>query len=777
MKKSFYRFSLILVVFSLLFFNLIQAESIKTCKIIPYPQQIIQQDGIFKIDRKTIVVCPSDRPDIQKIVTQFVDQFKTVSGFRLQVVQYPASVDSKIIEFVMSDKLGPEAYKLKINSKSVQITSGTSNGFFYALQTIYQLLPAGIYGKTLSKVKKWELPCVEIADAPRFSYRGLHLDVCRHFFPVSFVKKYIDAMAIHKLNRFHWHLTDDQGWRIEIKKFPKLTQVGSMREKTLVGHYYENYPQQFDDTAYGGFYTQDEAREIVAYAAERFITVIPEIEMPGHAMAAIASYPYLSCTREKIKVAPKWGIFEDVFCPRDSTFAFLEDVLTEVMDIFPSEYIHIGGDECPKTRWETCPDCQGKIKTLGLKDEHELQSYFIQRIEKFVNSKGRKIIGWDEILEGGLAPNATVMSWRGTKGGIAAAQSGHDVVMTPGEYCYFDHYQAYPVGEPTAIGGFTSLKKVYGYEPVPVELNKEQAKHVLGAQANVWTEYLPTETSVEYMVFPRISAMAEVLWTNPDNKDWERFRQNIPKEFERYNVLDIKPSKVFYDINSTVKISPDNKPEVSLETDNPNAIIRYTFDKRLPRSTSAVYRNAIVLNSNAIINTRAFEKNKKSGKAFSLKVEVSKVTGMKYNASNLNNWYKGGNEFALTDGIFGNTKTANEWVGFSGSNDHEVVFDFDKQADIQSVVFRMLNVPSLRGVFSPEITVYTSTNGENFEAIASESVNKTNNTGWEICENEINFEKTTTRFLKILFKNPSSFNDAKGQKGNSNLFVDEILIR
>jgi len=431
-------------------------------------------------------------------------------------------------------------------------------GIFYALQTLYQLLPADIYGKNRSDIKKWEIPCVNIEDAPRFSYRGLHLDVCRHFFPVEFIKKYIDAMAIHKLNRFHWHLTDDQGWRIEIKKYPLLTEIGSQRPETLIGHYYENMPQQFDNKTYGGYYTQDEAREIVKYAASKFITVIPEIEMPGHAMAAIAAYPYLSCTQKPLNVATKWGVFDDVFCTRETNFTFLEDVLSEIMAIFPSEYIHIGGDECPKTRWKNCPDCQARIKKLKLKDEHELQSYFIQRIEKFVNAQGRKIIGWDEILEGGLAPNATVMSWRGIDGGIAAAKSGHNVIMTPMSHCYFDFYQAEPATEPTAIGGYVPLIKVYDFEPVPKVLTAEEAKYIIGAQANVWTEYITSASHVEYMAYPRASALSEVLWTNPENKNWTRFSANMLNAFDRFKALDINASKAFFDINAKVSAIPSN---------------------------------------------------------------------------------------------------------------------------------------------------------------------------------------------------------------------------
>jgi len=470
--------------------------------------------GVFSFNKKTVIICP-DKPEILRLAQQFATQFALVTGVNLSIQHSQKSGATNAVIFQLMNSLdgSPEAYDLQISPKNIKLSAQAGNGFFYGLQSLYQLLPTDIYNCQRSLLKNWTVPCALINDIPRFSYRGLHLDVSRHYFPVSFIKKYIDAMAIHKFNTFHWHLTDDQGWRIEIKKYPRLTEVGSKRDETLKGYYFDNYPQQFDGKSYGGFYTQDEAREIVAYAKTRFITVIPEIELPGHAQAAVAAYPYLSCTQDStVKVATKWGVFPEVYCPREKTFEFLEDVLTEVMAIFSGKYIHIGGDECPKDNWKKSPDCQALINRLNLKNEDGLQSYFVERIEKYINSKGRQIIGWDEILDGGLAPNATVMSWRGTQGGVAAAKSGHDTIMTPLAYCYFDHYQTDPLNEPTTIGGFLPLKSVYEYEPVPTELTATEAKHVLGAQANVWSEYMPTSESVEYMAYPRASAMSEVVW-------------------------------------------------------------------------------------------------------------------------------------------------------------------------------------------------------------------------------------------------------------------------
>ena len=400
----------------------------------------------------------------------------------------------------------------------------TENGVFYGIQTLRKSIPSQTIASSIL------LPAGTIQDEPRFSYRGMHLDVGRHFFPIEFVKKYIDLLALHNMNTFHWHLTEDQGWRIEIKKYPKLTEIGAWRDRTVIGRNTDEY----DNTRYGGFYTQEQAKEIVEYAQERYITVIPEVDLPGHMLAALAAYPEMGCTGGPYEVCPRWGVFEDVLCiGNEQTMQFLEDVMAEIIDIFPSEYIHIGGDEAPRTRWEKCPKCQARIKAEGLKEDKEhskedrLQSYCMTRIEKFLNSKGRRIIGWDEILEGDVAPNATVMSWRGSAGGIKAAQLGHDVIMTPNDYCYFDYYQSQDTeNEPFAIGGFIPLEKVYSLEPT-ASLTEEQAKHILGAQANLWTEYIPTTEQVEYMVLPRMAALAEVQWTQPEKKDYTYFTTRL----------------------------------------------------------------------------------------------------------------------------------------------------------------------------------------------------------------------------------------------------------
>jgi hexosaminidase len=490
----------------LLFLLISLSFSQNNIAFIPKPQNTLVGKGSFYINTKTYI--QADENSFEANYLKEAIQIQT--GLHLKIT---SKKNSKKIHLVLLEpkiaNFNKEQYEIVVSDSEIVISALTNQGLFYGIQTLLQMVP-------FEKKNEIAIPWIKISDAPKYAWRGMHLDVCRHYFPITFIKKYIDYLAHYKMNTFHWHLTEDQGWRIEIKKYPKLTEVGAWRNGSMVGRYDD---QKIDDIKYGGFYTQEEIKEVVAYASQRHITIVPEIEMPGHSLAALAAYPELSCTDGPFEVGKKWGVFDDVYCPKEETFTFLENVLSEVLALFPSEYIHIGGDECPKTRWKSCAHCQKIIKEKGLKDEHELQSYFIQRIEKFVNSKGRKIIGWDEILEGGLAPNAAVMSWRGTEGGIAAAKQKHYVVMTPGSHCYFDHYQGKPENEPLAIGGFTSLEKVYNFNPMPKELILEEQKYILGAQANVWTEYILTPEQVEYMIMPRMSALAEVLWgtANPEN--------------------------------------------------------------------------------------------------------------------------------------------------------------------------------------------------------------------------------------------------------------------
>jgi hexosaminidase len=508
-----------------------------TYAILPKPAKLIEQKGTFKLANNVVLVLDKENADVRRVATQLADRIAVATGTRPEIKTGKASGPSIYFTSAKSEKLGAEGYGLNVTPKQITIKYAQPKGAFYGVQSLLQLLPTEIFSPTAVTGVNWSVPCCTVEDQPRYAYRGLHLDVGRHFFPVSFIKKYIDLIALHKQNTFHWHLTEDQGWRIEIKKYSLLTQVGSQRKETMAGRYKDN---KYDGKPYGGFYTQDEVREVVKYAQDHFVTVIPEIEMPGHSMAILAGYPQFGSSTDKIvPVATKWGVFEDVLFPREETFAFLQDVLTEVMDLFPGQYIHIGGDECPKVQWKESRFCQDLMKKNGLKDEHELQSYFIQRIDKFITSKGRKIIGWDEILEGGLSPNATVMSWRGTEGGIAAARQKHDAIMTPGNFCYLDHYQTDPKGQPVAIGGFTPVEESYSYEPTPDSLNAEEAKHIIGVQGNVWTEYMRTPEYVEYMVWPRAIALAEVGWTAKNLKNVDDFKKRLEVHKKRLDLLKV----------------------------------------------------------------------------------------------------------------------------------------------------------------------------------------------------------------------------------------------
>jgi hexosaminidase len=500
--------------------------------LIPWPQEVEFHGTKCPLNERLYVIHTGDAPNAYQWLEQNLSEQHSLQQFESLRNERLDMTDATLLLMNVNEQrsdLGEEGYQLTVVPEGLQLEGATPTGVFYGVVTLLQLI------QTDSETDERYLPTCKIVDQPRFRYRGMHLDVCRHFQPAEFVKKYLDLLAMHKMNRFHWHLTEDQGWRIEIKKYPKLQEISAWRDETLIGHARHDKPHKFDGIPHGGYYTQEEIREIVEYAAARHITIIPEIEMPGHSLAALAAYPHLACTEGPFEVAKTWGVFKDVYCAgNEATFEFLEDVLTETMALFPSEYIHVGGDECPKDRWKECEKSQARIKAEGLADEHELQSYFIQRIEKFLNDNGRKLIGWDEILEGGLAPNATVMSWRGEKGGIEAAKAGHDVVMTPGKPCYFDHYQSEDTeNEPLAIGGLNTLASVYAYEPVPAELSADEAKHVLGAQGNVWTEYMKTGDHIEYMVLPRLCALSEVVWSEKiSDRDYEGFLTRLEPHLE-----------------------------------------------------------------------------------------------------------------------------------------------------------------------------------------------------------------------------------------------------
>jgi len=521
--------------------------------IIPIPADLDAGRGEFILDPETGISLshPADAEfrgaaELREVVDRWLSDLRSRSGLPLPVLEAEGAGGRNTIRIQVTGLpdgsrpvapgMGPpgieaEAYELEVGARGIGLEAPALAGVFYGLQSLKQLI-----AETESP-SSWTVPAVEIADTPRFPYRGMHLDVGRHFFPVPFIKRYIDLLATYKMNVFHWHLTEDQGWRLEIQGYPRLTEVGSCRAETMVEKNFD--PFVGDGTEYCGFYTQAEAREIVEYARERFVTVMPEIELPGHSVAALAAYPEFACTPGPFQVATRWGVTRDIYCPKEETFEFLENVLAEVMDIFPSPYIHIGGDEAPKTAWEQSEFAQEVIRREGLADEEELQSWFIRRIEGFLNANGRRLVGWDEILEGGLAPDATVMSWRGVEGGIQAAREGHDVIMTPNSHVYLDHYQGDTLQEPLAIGGYSPLKRVYAYEPVPAELTRTEARHVLGAQGNVWTEYIATTDHLEYMAVPRLLALSEVVWSPSSQRDWDGFTDRLQGQLARLDAEDV----------------------------------------------------------------------------------------------------------------------------------------------------------------------------------------------------------------------------------------------
>lgn len=577
--------------------------------IIPQPVSVQNvPGGSFVLNKAQTVFLSPVNETTQALAGYLTDHVASQTGLQLRVsdVEAPDGNAAGLQLRLRSGKanLGEEGYTLNASATGVILEAKTPAGLFYGIQSLLQLLPARPLRDDV------QIPAVQIFDRPRFAYRGMHLDVARHFFSISFIKKYIDVLAMHKMNVFHWHLTDDQGWRIEIKRYPKLTEIGAFRDETVIGHAAGS--ESYDGKRYGGFYTQDEVREVVAYARSRFITVIPEIEMPGHAVAALTAYPQFACTEGPFRVMRTWGISKDIFCPKEETFAFLENILTEVLDLFPSSYIHIGGDEAPKDRWKESTMAQEVIRQEGLKDEHELQSYFIRRIEAFLNAKGRKLIGWDEILEGGLSPNATVMSWRGMDGAIAAAQQGHDAIMTPTSFCYFDYYQGDKRFEPMSIGGYLPLEKVYNYEPIPAQLTQDEARHILGTQGNVWAEYLPETENVEYMAFPRATALAEVAWTPVNRKNWLDFQTRLQQQFARLDAMNVRYWIPPVQGLGEDRVVPTPTEVLTLQSMFRNGEIRYTLDGTTPTLQSRLYAGLLTISvppSGITVSARVFTEN------------------------------------------------------------------------------------------------------------------------------------------------------------------------
>jgi len=606
-------------------------------RIIPAPARMsIDPEMVnFPLDKQ---IYTSSNDSLLLVAAGYLGDKLGIHGYQIGVLNPGKCIYLELAP--LGDGRNPEAYTLVTSKNGIVIRGNSARGLFYGIQTLLQLLPPEIYGESgLVKRTGIRIPQVSIQDEPRYGWRGMHLDVGRHLYSVEFIKKYIDMLAMHKMNVFHWHLTEDQGWRIEIKKYPKLTEIGSVRMNP-------------DGTTYGGFYTQEQIREVVAYAASRFIDVMPEIEMPGHSVAALAAYPELSCTGGPFEVRAQWGVSKDVYCAgKEITFNFVEGVLSEVISLFPFKYLHIGGDECPKDRWTKCPDCQNRMKTEGLKDEMQLQSYFIRRIEKFLIANNRSLVGWDEILEGGLAPEATVMSWRGITGGIEAAKQGHDVIMSPTSYCYFDFYQGDPRFEPKAIGGNLTMEKVYSYEPAPEELNEEEAKHILGAQGNVWTEYIPDEKQVEYMALPRMSALAEVVWSPKDMRDFEAFTFRMERQYQRFDAMKLN-YRVPTPISTADSFVFTDSLVINFHLALPNAEILYTTDGSDPFASGSVYTEPLVLKSSATVKAIT---RMKSGQT-SVQVEIPAEKQEMLLGINLEPNFTPGIDFDLYTGLYSSTK-------------------------------------------------------------------------------------------------------------------------
>jgi hexosaminidase len=755
----FKKLSITLVFISFLF-TCQEKETAQTkIQILPIPDQLVKQSGSFEINNGTTI----NYTEEFSVSATFLSDYLT-SGTDINLTKSNTSGD---ISFVKDESLtNDEAYSLNVSSEGILISAKTDKGAFYAIQSLRQLLPVGIENNSY-KQKTISVPNVSIEDAPAYGYRGLMLDVGRHMFPVEFIKKYIDAMAMLKMNTFHWHLTEDQGWRIEIKQYPKLQEVAAYRKETLIGHF-RDQPHQWDGKRYGGYYTQEEVKNIVAYAQSRHITVIPEIELPGHSQAAIAAYPELGCTDEQLEVATVWGVHKNVYCPKETTFEFLENVLDEVIALFPSEYIHIGGDEAPKDRWEACSNCQSLIKKEGLHDEHELQSYFISRIEKYLNSKGRQIIGWDEILEGGLAPNATVMSWRGINGAIEAAKQDHDVIMTPNSHMYLDYYQSEDENEPLAIGGFLPLKTVYSFNPIPKELTKEQAKYVLGVQGNVWTEYIPSAEKVEYMTFPRAIAISEIGWSKPENQDYTNFVSRLEHLQKRLTALNINFANHLDEIKGT-QLNEDGKMSYTLTTHS-SYPIRYTTDGSKPTIDSPKYEKSIPLTKSMTIKAMALGEGKETGRLFTKSINIHKAVGKSIKLSvPPNKRYTGSGATGLINGIRGNNKRFNdeEWLGFRDDK-IEITIDLGKETEIESLDMRFHNGKG-SWIFAPKTIGVSIDNAEDVWFDIAESNDETVNTNIPL--------KRLGQVLKVTLPSYGPIPDwHTGAGGKPWTFIDEIIV-
>ena len=776
----------IALIISLAFSTVIYSQ----LNIIPQPAEVIMGTGTHSFKTPLQIVYDEGAKGSAEFLSDYLEKF-----YQVQTDLSPSSGtnrDAYYITLMTGPVEHKGGYELKID-KNLSI-AGDAEGVFYGVQTLIQLFPPHISNNLI------QLPYLTVKDHPRFGYRGLHLDVARHFMPIDFIKKYIDYIAYHKMNYFHWHLTEDQGWRIEIKKYPKLTSVGGWRNGTIISR----YPGTGNDNKkHGGFYTQEQVKEIVKYAADRYITIVPEIEMPGHGSAAIAAYPYLSCfPAEPTKipgnmisdasknangklVQETWGVFEDVFCAgKDSTFQFLHNVLDEIVALFPGKYVHVGGDECPKANWKRCPRCQQRIKDNRLKDEHELQSYFIRRMEKYLNSKGKTLIGWDEILEGGLAPNAIVMSWQGEKGGIEAAKQKHEVIMTPLDNVYLNLSQS-ENEDSLVYGGYLPLEKVYNYEPIPVALSQQESKYVLGGQANIWTEYMNNPKIVEYMLFPRLSALSEVLWTAKGKKNWVSFEKRLLTQFERYELWGASYSKAYFDLKATISPNATNDGVLwKVESKQPSAEIKYIahFAGRpyeLKFKEGITYTSPVPVKSTQLVAAITMMNEKALGYPVYQKFVFNKATGKKITLKDpASKNFPGNGAFTLVDGVQ-NEKggaRANEFLGFQGT-DCETIIDLAKTEKVSNVVVHCIR-HTAGSIWQPQtVEVFVSNNGADFTSAGLTDDFIVKIRGLETGTLKVEFSPKNARFIKVVVKNWGEIpggNPGAGSKAW--LLVDEIEV-
>lgn len=752
-----------------------QPTTVANYEVVPVPLEInTTQQASFLLKSGVTVYYPAGNEKMQRNAEFLASYVKAQTGIELQVQAGEGGKGGIVLQLGLAND-NPEAYQLKVDANQVVISSPSEAGVFYGIQTLRKAVD-------VAEGSNVELPAVEIKDQPRFGYRGMMLDVGRHFFSMDEIKTYIDMMALHNINRFHWHLSEDQGWRIEIKKYPKLTEIGSMRKETVIGHNSGKY----DGKPYGGFYTQEQAKEIVAYAAERYITVIPEIDLPGHMQAALAAYPELGCTGGPYEVWTQWGVSDNVLCAgNDQTIQFIKDVLAEIVEIFPSEYIHVGGDECPKVKWSTCPKCQARIKALGLKSdnkhtkEERLQSYVIHEAEEFLNSKGRKMIGWDETLEGGLAPNATVMSWRGEAGGIEAAKQHHDVVMTPNTYLYFDYYQSKDTEtEPMAIGGYLPIERVYSYEPMPKSLSPEEQKYIVGVQANLWTEYIPDFKQVQYMVLPRMAALSESQWCAPEKKNYEAFLQRVSRLVNIYAKNGWNYATHIFDVMLDLKPNTETGTLDAVARTIDNAPIYYTLDGSEPTTASEKYTDVIKIDKPCTLRTVAI---RPSGSSKITKDEISfSKSSMKpiTMLQPINKQYEFSGATVLVDGMTGNMNyKTGRWIAFY-TNDLEAVIDLKEATEISSMTLHTC-VEKGDWIFDTRgITVSVSDDNQTFKEVASEAYPAMKESDPnQIYTHELKFDPVKTRYVKVKALSEQKIPSWHGGKGNPGfLFVDEIIL-